>query len=170
MGEALRSRLKQTRFDSSHHEVLLNVLVAADHVKSRFTRALRPRGISLTQYNVLRILRGAGDAGHSRCAIAERMLDHSPDVTRILDRLERAGLVRRSPGRADRRTSVARITPRGLAALEALESPLRRGAQEVGSRLSEPERRELCRLLEKLYAEPRTPAEPARRPAAASNR
>jgi len=153
VGDTLRRRLKQSRFDSSHHEALLNVLVAADHVKSRYARALRPRGISLPQYNVLRILRGAGEAGHSRCAIAERMLDHSPDVTRILDRLEEAGLVRRSPGRADRRTSIARITPRGLAALEVLEAPLQRQTQEVGGRLSEAERRELSRLLEKLYSE-----------------
>ena len=156
MGDALRKRLKQARFESSHHEALLNILVAADHLKARMARVLPRTGITMQQYNVLRILRGAGPEGHPRCAIAERMVDRSPDVTRILDRLEAAGLVRRSPGKADRRTSIARITAKGLAVIEELDVPVRRETQAAVAALTETERRELSRLLERVYSEERS--------------
>jgi DNA-binding MarR family transcriptional regulator len=158
MGDALSKRLKQSRFESSHQEAVLNILVAADHVKAHMAAVMRSGGITSQQYNVLRILRGAGAEGHSRCAVAERMLDRSPDVTRILDRMEKSGLVRRSPGKADRRTTITRITPRGLAILETLDGVVRDETHRMAGGLSEPERQELSRLLEKLYSGETPPA------------
>jgi DNA-binding MarR family transcriptional regulator len=153
VGAALGKRLRQSRFESSQQEVVLNILVAADYLKARLARLLPRDGITLQQYNVLRILKGAGAEGHPRRAIAERMVDRSPDVTRILDRLEAAGLVRRSPGSADRRTTIARITPRGLEVTEAMHQVVKQESYAVADRLSEAERRKLNRLLETLYRE-----------------
>src|SRR5262249_54731859 len=97
-------------------------------------------------------LRGAGSEGHSRCAISDRMIRRSPDVTRILDRLVAAGLVSRSPGKTDRRTSMARITPRGRALLDRMDAPVRQRGSSLMDRLTASERSSLARLLEKLYA------------------
>ncbi|MGH7337863.1 MAG: MarR family winged helix-turn-helix transcriptional regulator, partial [Myxococcota bacterium] len=121
MGEKLHRRLKQTRPLPPDDEAGLNLMLAAAWLERRIELALARHGLTLPQYNVLRILRGAGDGGHARCEIAERMIDAAPDVTRLLDRLEAAGLVRRGPGRADRRASVAWITPKGLRLLVAAE-------------------------------------------------
>ncbi|MBI5836987.1 MAG: MarR family transcriptional regulator [Candidatus Eisenbacteria bacterium] len=151
MGEVLARRLKQTRFESSHQEVLLNLLVAADYLKACVMRALPGDGLSVSQYNVLRILRGAGPEGRTRCEIAVRMLDRNPDVTRTLDRLDAAGMVQRCPGTLDRRTTVSRITAKGLGAVDAIDGPMRRETRRVMGRLTEAERFELSRLVEKLY-------------------
>ena len=81
-------------------------------------------GITQTQYNVLRILRGAGPAGLCRSEIGERMISRVPDVTRLLDRMEAAGLVERERGDEDRRFVTARITREGLKMLTRLDQPL----------------------------------------------
>jgi DNA-binding MarR family transcriptional regulator len=154
MGEKLHRRLKQTRPLPSDDEAGLNLLLAAAWLERRLELALAAHGLTLAQYNVLRILRGAGEGGHARCDIAARMIDAAPDVTRLLDRLEAAGFVRRGVGRADRRASVAWITAKGLKVLTAAEPGLQAVAAELAGRVPKGRVTELSRLLEAIYDEP----------------
>ena len=153
MGEKLHRRLKQTKPLPADDEAGLNLMLAAAWLERRIEQALALHGLTLPQYNVLRILRGAGEGGHARCEIAERMIDAAPDVTRLLDRLEAAGLVRRGPGRADRRASVAWITPKGLRLLVTAEPALEEVAAELARRVPEGRVDELSRLCEAVYDE-----------------
>lgn len=104
---------------------LAGLLVVSDQLRRRLDAACAPAGISHHQYNVLRMLRGAGEHGLARRDIAERLIDRAPDVTRLLDRLARVGLIARMPGRHDRRTSVAQITPEGARVLAEADEAVR---------------------------------------------
>jgi DNA-binding MarR family transcriptional regulator len=89
-----------------------------------FAEAVKPYGITATQYNVLRILRGAGNAGLCRNEVRDRLVAQVPDVTRLLDRMEEAGLIEREREAADRRMVTTRITVQGLRLLKALDEPV----------------------------------------------
>lgn len=132
---------------------MLNLLVAASHVRERFERISAAQGITQTQYNVLRILRGAHPDGHARCDIAMRMIEKSPDVTRLIDRLEDQGLVERDRSQSDRRLSITRITPRGLKLLQQMQSGIDEAYIYFADRISLRDRRELSRICEGLYAQ-----------------
>ncbi len=151
MGEVLRRRLKMTRTSGPAHEAVLNLLVAAGHMRQRFDRACEEHGVTTGQYNVLRILRGAHPDGYARCEIAVRMLERSPDVTRLIDRLEERGLVERDRSSEDRRRSVTRITEKGLKLLDRLQPDIDALDRYVEERLPTEDRRELSRILERLY-------------------
>ena len=151
MGEGIRRRLHQQRFASAQQEALLNVMVAANHVREQSERVMRAHGITLPQYNVLRILRGVHPDGHPRYEIAARMLDRAPDVTRIIDRLEEKRLVERDRGQADRRHSVTRITREGLKLLEKIDPEIARAFEPMEARLIQRDARELSRLCELVY-------------------
>jgi len=153
MGEVLRRRLQQRRFDSPLQEAIVNVVVAANYIRDRNDETLARFGITSPQYNVLRILRGVFPNGHPRCEIAARMLDRAPDVTRIIDRLEEKGLVERDRSSRDRRHSITRITREGLHLVDKLDAPIRRVIASVKDRLSERDCRELSRICEKIYEE-----------------
>ena len=111
----LQGEIKQTKpFVNLEQEALLGLLRTAamlDHANDEF---LRPFGVTGTQFNVLRILRGAGPSGLCGREIGERMINRVPDVPRLLDRLEAAGLISRERDPADRRHVTARITEKGL--------------------------------------------------------
>jgi DNA-binding MarR family transcriptional regulator len=109
---------------SLEQEAYLSLRRTADVLARSTEEALKPFGISGTQYNILRILRGAGTDGLCCREAAERMLTHDPDVTRLLDRLERRGLVVRTRASADRRVITARITPEGSQMLAKLDKPI----------------------------------------------
>ena len=83
MGEALKRRIKQARFENPQQEALLNLVIAGNYIREQLERAVGEHGITLPQYNVLRILRGVFPEGHPRCEIATRMLDRAPDVTLV---------------------------------------------------------------------------------------
>jgi DNA-binding MarR family transcriptional regulator len=151
MGDALQRRIKQSRFDSPEQEAVLNLFVAANHLRERSERIVTTFGITLPQYNVLRILRGAQPHGQPRSEIASRMLDRAPDVTRIIDRLEEKQLVARDRAGADRRQSITRITRDGLRLLDKIEPAFRESYDELASRLTASECRELSRLCELIY-------------------
>jgi DNA-binding MarR family transcriptional regulator len=153
MGKVLRQRLRQDRFDSPFHEAFLNVIVASGHLRERVDRLVAPHRITSGQFNVLRILRGAQPHGLPRCEIAARMLERAPDVTRIVDRLVRAGYVERGKSTEDRRQSIATITRKGIALVEKLDPDVRDGTRELASRLTDREAELLSRLCEKLYEE-----------------
>jgi len=118
--------IHQTRaFATIEEELLVSLLRTTDVLHERFEAMIRPFNISMTQYNVLRILRGAEPAGRTCGEIGERMIAREPDVTRLLERLEKAGLIRRTRDSKDRRVVVTRITNAGLKLLDELEPKLR---------------------------------------------
>lgn len=121
---SVRERLRQKQFRSADQEAMMALLVAATHLLRRLEELCATEGVTHDQYNVLRILRGAYPGGHPRYEITARLVDRSPDVTRLLDRLARLQLVKRYRSDGDKRLSLARITDRGLAVLERLEAPL----------------------------------------------
>jgi DNA-binding MarR family transcriptional regulator len=153
MGRVLRSRLRQTRFESPIQEAFFNVVVASGHLRDRVERPLAKHHLTGAQYNVLRILRGVHPEGLPRCEIAPRLLDRAPDVTRIVDRLVAADLVERMRGAEDARHSIARITRKGLAVLERLDPEMATVFQILGKRITDREAESLSRLCEKLYEE-----------------
>jgi len=153
MGEALRQRLQQEKFENATQEAILNLLVAADHVRERIDRVCSRHGITRQQYNVLRILKGMHPDGYPRCEISRRMIEKAPDVTRLIDRLEQQGLVERARSEDDRRHSVTRIAKKGLTLLDRMKPALDEIHGYFGERLSLADRRELSRICEGLYGE-----------------
>jgi DNA-binding MarR family transcriptional regulator len=154
MGEALKRRIKQASdFHSPAQEAMLNLMVAADHLRGRLDRVCAEFGVTHGQYNVLRILRGVHPEGHPRCEISARMLEKAPDVTRLVDRLEAQGLVERTRSEEDRRLSITRITPRGLRLLERMAPAVEGVARYFAERVSRRDARELSRVCEGLYDE-----------------
>ena len=122
MQSDLQAELKQTRpFRSPTEETFVSLQRTAAVLEHALETALKPSGITATQYNVLRILRGAGADGLCRSEVGERMVRRVPDVTRLLDRLEDSELIARARGGDDRRYVTTRITPKGLAALASLD-------------------------------------------------
>ncbi len=154
MTHKLKQRLKQNAdFDSPVNEALLNLLVAADVVRKRISGVCAEFGLTQGQYNVLRILRGAYPEGHPRCDIAARMLEEAPDVTRLVDRLEKQNLVERDRADDDRRLSIARITEKGLQLLAEAEPQMKEIGKFFENSLSNNEARKLTNICEKIYAE-----------------
>lgn len=147
MAESREAFARSTAFRLREEEVFVSIQRTADLLSERLERLLKPAGLSPTQYNVLRILRGAGDAGCSCGEIGERMVTRDPDVTRLLDRLERRGLVARSRERKDRRVITIRITAEGLALLASLDEMLEQFHRRELSHLGDPG---LCSLLQLL--------------------
>jgi DNA-binding MarR family transcriptional regulator len=114
MPSRLQAEIKQNKpFASLEHEAILGLLRTAAIVDHATDEALRPYGLTGTQFNVLRILKGANPDGLCGKEIGERMINRVPDVPRLLDRLEKAGLISRTRDREDRREVSARITEKG---------------------------------------------------------
>jgi DNA-binding MarR family transcriptional regulator len=153
VGDVLKRRIKQDRFESPLQEAVLNLLVAAGYVQERMDRVCAEHGITGVQYNVLRILRGAHPGGHSRSDVAVRLVDRAPDVTRLLDRLEAQGYVERSRSGADKRHSISTITAAGIALLERMDPAVRATHERLAKRISPRDRRELSRICEGLYGD-----------------
>jgi DNA-binding MarR family transcriptional regulator len=153
MGDGLRNRIKQERFDNPVVEAMLNVLVAADHISNATQAACEEMGITRGQFNVLRILRGVHPEGHPRCEIAVRMVERAPDITRLVDRLEKEGLVERSKAPEDRRLSVTRITKKGLWLLERLMPRMEKLEANLAERITPAEAEVLSELCERIYAD-----------------
>jgi DNA-binding MarR family transcriptional regulator len=148
---SIRDRIQQRRqFPSLVDEAVVSLAVAADHLDQATEAVCQRHGITADQYNVLRILRGVHPGGHPRCEVARRMIHRSPDVTRMLDRLCRQGLVARARNPEDRRESIAAITTAGLALLERLDPDLRRVHGELTAPLTPTQLRRLSRLCDAL--------------------
>ena len=151
MANRILEEIKQTRpFASRQEEAALNIVRTADMLKRGGELLFRRHGITSTQYNVLRILRGAGDRGLYCTAIAERMITAEPDITRLLMRMERLGLLVRHRDTADRRMVTAIATERGLQVLEELEAPLHKLQEGQFALLREDEIETLIGGLEKV--------------------
>lgn len=149
MSPKLSSEIRSSRgFASTEEEVSLNILRTAALLEHAVAERLKPHGLTMTQYNVLRILRGAGEEGLCRNEVGDRMLKAVPDVTRLLDRLVDAGLVDRDRDEEDRRYVTARITRRGLDRLALLDEPVTRMHRELLGHMKKGELRKLVELLE----------------------
>lgn len=128
--------LKQTKpFAHAADELALNILRTADALQRVMLDALKPHGLSLSGYNVLRILRGSKDAGLPCSEISSRMISADPDVTRLIDRLEKRGWVTRQRDQNDRRVVICRIAPDGLALLKQLDATSNNGLRQTISHL-----------------------------------
>lgn len=148
------AELKQTKpFPTLEDEAFVNVLRTASVLSHEMAELLRRYDLTQTQYNVLRILRGAGGAGLNASDIGSRMITREPDVTRLLDRLEKRGLVERWRCTEDRRVVWTRITDAGLDLIAGVDAPgaalLQRQLAHLGS--------ERLRLLIELLEEAREP-------------
>jgi DNA-binding MarR family transcriptional regulator len=153
--KTVADELRQSRpFRSPAQEAMLAVVLTADRVLARVGEALATEAdITYQQYNVLRILRGAGDEGLPTLAVRDRLIEEAPGITRLIDKLEEAGHVRRDRTGKDRRTVRCRITSKGLALLETMDSPVRTANELVAAGLpSEEEQRVLIDLLARLRA------------------
>ena len=149
MTRRLQEEIKQTRpFRSLEEEVLLGLARTADAVARASEEVLKGSGLTMTQYNVLRILRGAGTAGLSCGDVAGRMITRDPDLTRLLDRLEARALVTRARDGEDRRVVVTRITREGLALLAELDEPVQAQNRKAVGHLGEEKLRALSQLLD----------------------
>ena len=151
MGEMLRKRLMSSRFESPLHEAVLNLLVAAGHVRDRMERVCTDHGITGGQFNVLRILRGAQPQGYARCDIAKRLIERAPDVTRLIDRLARQGLVERTTSERDQMLSVTRITRKGLRVLDEMEPSVDETFRGLSALLTPRDAKQLSRICERLF-------------------
>ena len=149
----LAELIRQEHFASPAHEALLNVIATESWLTGRIAAALGPHGVTPAQYNVLRILRGAHPAPHTCSDIGCRLLDRTPDVTRLLDRLEREGLIARCRAEHDRRVVEVTITPKGLDLLATLDGPMEAAIHHAARHLSSEELRTLASLLEKLRSD-----------------
>jgi DNA-binding MarR family transcriptional regulator len=146
---SLKREIKQKKpFSSLQEEVVLAMVRTADQLAARMSEVLREANLSLSQYNVLRILRGAGDAALACGEISERMIRRDPDLTRLLDKLEARGLVTRSRGTTDRRVVRASIAGEGLHLLESLDETVQRTAKQTLEHMSTARLKLLSELLD----------------------
>jgi DNA-binding MarR family transcriptional regulator len=149
----LQREIRQGKpFRSRGQEVVVALLRTADLVRRAVSQAVETHDITLQQYNVLRILRGAGQQGLPTLEIADRMIEHAPGVTRLLDRLEAKGLVRRERCREDRRQVLCWLTPPGLELVERLDEPVDKADVEAVAQLTPEDQEKLLRLLDAVRA------------------
>lgn len=133
---SLLHELKQKKpFPSAREEAFVALLRTADMLRWRGSEVLAPEDLSATQFNVLRILRGAGEAGLPTLDIGARLVEQAPGITRHIDRLEARGLVRRERVAKDRRQVLCHIEPAGLRLLERLEGPVAEATTAIFSGL-----------------------------------
>jgi DNA-binding MarR family transcriptional regulator len=146
----LSDLIQQDTFASREQEALLNVLATASWISGELAAAMAPHGVTQAQYNVLRILRGRHPERYACSEIGERLLDRTPDVTRLLVRLEARGLVKRERAEHDRRVVEVHITPEGLDVLSRLDAPVSEAIERLGRHLTDDQLSQLSGLLETL--------------------
>jgi DNA-binding MarR family transcriptional regulator len=148
MTHDLRAELKQEKpFGSLQQEAQLGIVRTSNVLVDAFDQLLKPYGITGTQYNVLRILRGAEPEGLCRNAVRDRLLSRMPDATRLLTRMERAGLVTRTRADEDRRHVTTRISSKGQRLVDALDQKVEEEHQRRIGHLSQKQVRKLIKLL-----------------------
>jgi DNA-binding MarR family transcriptional regulator len=150
MAGKLSTEIRQTKpFESLGEEVFLSLQRTAALLLRRVGKEMEAQDITPAQHNVLRILRGAEPDALTCGEIGDRLVSPGPDVTRLLDRLEKQGLLRRLRDEQDRRVVRARITEKGLAVLEEIDKPVERVLRELLGHLGEKDLQRLVELLER---------------------
>ena len=148
MSPSLQSELKQRKpFTSPEHEAVVSLARTAAILEHQLAEALKPHGLTPTQYNALRILRGAEPNGLCRNEVRDRLVTRMPDVTRLLDRMEEAGLVARVRSTTDRRLVNTRLTPRGREVVDSLDDPVAEEHRRRLGHLSDEQLQTLIALL-----------------------
>ena len=165
----VQSEIRQRKpFRSTAQEATIALLRTASIVSRALARVVEPSGLSLAQYNALRIIRGAGTGGIPTLSIRERMIEEGTTITRLLDKLEDAGLIRRERSFPDRRQVLCFVTDTGRRVLETLDPQVNAADEEAVASLNETQ---LERFIELLDAVRRSNAERgAPRSAATSSR
>lgn len=149
----IHEEIKQSKpFRTRSQEAYLAVLRTADECRHHISKVLEPAGITLQQYNVLRILRGAGEEGLPTLAVADRMIERTPGVTRLIDRMEKKGWVTRARCSEDRRRVWCRITESGLSLLDSLDQPVNALDDTFNEVLEDEELAALAGYLDRLRA------------------
>ena len=150
---SIQQEIQQSKpFLRSGHEAYVTLLRTADDSKRFVSQLLEAEDVTLQQYNVLRILRGSGDEGLPTLAVAERMIERTPGVTRLIDRMEKKGWVSRERCTDDRRRVWCRITPPGLALLSRLDAPMVAVDDAISGALEVEEVRSLIGYLDRVRA------------------
>jgi DNA-binding MarR family transcriptional regulator len=148
MTQTLRNELRQRKaFNSLEQEAFLSIGRTAAALRDNLEELLKSSDITLTQYNVLRILRGAEPDGMTRNEIRDRLVNRMPDVTRLLDRMEDAGLVSRVRGEEDRRCVATHLTRSGRALVDSLDAPVEAEHQLRLGHMNKTQLRTLIELL-----------------------
>lgn len=155
MGSDLQHELhKRHPFDLPEQEAYLNLLRSASRLSVEFERLFKTQGLSEPTYNILRILRGAGEAGRMCHELAEHMVAPVPDVTRLIDRLEASGFAARRRCEKDRRVVYVSITDAGREVLSRLDEPVLELHRRQLGHMTTPELRTLSDLLAKARTGP----------------
>ena len=151
MAGRLAKEIKQNKpWRLAEEEAYLNIARTYEHLELQTVDILKAEGLSHTQYNVLRILRGSHPDGATCGQIADRMVTRDPDITRLLDRMEARGLVFRERSKEDRRVVVTNITEEGLRLVNSLDKPVEQCLKKQFAKFSERDIQNLIRLLELL--------------------
>ena len=151
MARGLQAELKQSvPFPNPEQEAYLALLRTADALESQVEAKLKEFGLTGTQYNALRILRGAGVEGLPCSEIGERMITRDPDITRLLNRLQERGLAERSRGKQDRRVIYGKITPAGQKLLREMDGPVQKYGTEILQHVGSRKLKQLIELLEQV--------------------
>ncbi len=146
---SLKAEIAQERpFSSDEEEAVLNLMRTSDCLQRVFQRRTRDWGVTSTQYNVLRILRGAGSQGLTCSAIGERMITAEPDITRLLARLRAMKLIRQQRDKQDRRVVWTHISAEGLALLGKMDAEITQIPRDLLGHLDRKDLAELIRLVE----------------------
>jgi DNA-binding MarR family transcriptional regulator len=144
----IQEEIKQSKpFASVEEELVVALVRTTDQLQRRFSKIMKTYDVSPTQYNALRILRGGGEKGLPCREIGERMISHDPDITRLLDRLVKRGLVERRREEIDRRVIMTRITPQGLELLKRMDAPMRDLPRELFGDIGRQKLQSLLQLL-----------------------
>jgi DNA-binding MarR family transcriptional regulator len=150
MSTKLQHELKKKRpFDSPHQEAAISIVRTSDRLQIRFARLFREHGLTPSQYNILRILRGEGKP-LPILEIASRTITVVPGITGLIDRLEQAGFVNRLRCEKDRRVIYVALTDQGVTVLAALDEPLAQLHRKLLGHLAPAELKTLIELLEKV--------------------
>ena len=150
---AVQSEIRQSKpFRSPAQEATIALLRTASVVHRTLARLLEPSGLSLAQYNALRIIRGSGTGGVATLSIRERMIEEGTTITRILDKLEDAGLIRRERDYPDRRQVLCYATDAGRKLLDSVDPQIDAGDEEIMASLSGDQVEQLIELLDAVRA------------------
>lgn len=153
MSKTIAKSIHLTRpFRSLQEKALIAMMRTVDRISQVPRECLRPYQLSIQQYNVLRILRGAGKDGLQTYEVVERMVTRAPNITRLVDKLEKKGYIRRKRSKKDMRVIDLNITSRGLALLNELDPPMDQASHEAMTGLKAGELKSLVKLLDKLRA------------------
>ena len=151
----LSDLIQQEQFRSTGHEAMLNVLATSSWIFNALTTTMAPYGITPAQYNVLRILRGSHPKTLTCSTLGHRLLDRTPDVTRLLNRLQGHGFIQRARAEHDRRIVEVGITDAGLDLLSRMDDDIEAVEHRLMHDLSATEHQHLSQLLERIRVDQR---------------